>query len=106
MLDKNLREVDFNKTTQQENDAAEKMIIDKWEKLEMISRILMFTRLGLVVFGIAAEIIFISLNIGATKSKNEKPAEIRIEMSKHGDSSIIVIDTSGKSNIQIKFQNL
>jgi hypothetical protein len=103
-MDEYIERIDFDRNTAEQNDAAKKVLDDLWMKGEKTSRQLMLWRLSLVLIGIAAEIIFIVGNIKTIKSKDEKPAEVRIELPTSNNNAIVTIDTSAKSILQIKIQ--
>jgi len=75
-----------------------------WKKVDTFSKRMMYFRMCTVIAGIAAEIIFIIVNMDAGKIEENKKPEIKIEMPSVKDSTKIIIDTS-KGSIQIKFLN-
>jgi hypothetical protein len=74
IMDTDIQTIDFDKTTQTQNDAAEKKLDDQWRRIENISRLLMFSRLVLVVLGIGAEVAFVALNFSLTAKKDSSAA--------------------------------
>jgi hypothetical protein len=75
-----------------------------WRKKIRQSRILTYLRFALLLAGIAAEVIFIMMNMNFQKPTGEKePPVMRIEILRSKDSSAIIFDSATKS-VELKFK--
>ena len=102
MMDNDIQEIDFETATQAQIDKAKQKLDVQWAKIEFRSRMLMFSRLALVILGIGVEVIFMALNLSLT-TKKDNPATIRIQIPADRPRTTIIIDTTEKSNIHIQF---
>jgi hypothetical protein len=102
MMDDDIQGIDFETATQAQIDAAERKLDAQWEKIELKSRILMLSRLTLVILGIGAEVVFMALNFSLT-IKKDNPGTIQIQIPAHRAHTTITVDTTEKDNLHIQF---
>ena len=97
MMDDDIQHIDFETAPQARIDAAEQRLDAQWAKIELRSRMLIFSRLFLVIFGIGAEVLFMALNLSLANTKGS-PATIQLQIPADRQHTTITIDSTKKES--------